>query len=262
MGASDAEISLSTTATARQHQLPHHLRRVDVGADVRCLHRERGGQHSGCRNRLCRLLHGYGRVHQSGGNAVVFPAACQVVPGTWLPRVRLLRHLMHFVQNRWQLFAAQVVAGLATGLIEPAWDTLFTDDIEESSAKHWSIWAGGTHLVAGAAALIGGVVVAYFSFKTLFLTMGLFDMIATVLAWRSDLPKDAPAWRLRCWRLPRSPCDPKNTANSRITPTWRILESARCSTAFAIDRRPRSRRELPMRRPRRPQWPATTKRVR
>jgi MFS family permease len=98
-----------------------------------------------------------------------------------------------FVQNRWQLFAAQVVAGLATGLIEPAWDALFTDDIEESSAKHWSIWAGGTHLVAGAAALIGGVVVAYFSFKTLFLTMGLFDMIATVLAWRSDLPKDAPA---------------------------------------------------------------------
>jgi MFS family permease len=98
-----------------------------------------------------------------------------------------------FVQNRWQLFAAQVVAGLATGLIEPAWDALFTDDIEESSAKHWSIWAGGTHLVAGAAALVGGVVVAYFSFKTLFLTMGLIDMTATVLAWRSDLPKDAPA---------------------------------------------------------------------
>ncbi len=97
------------------------------------------------------------------------------------------------VQNRWQLFAAQVVAGLATGLIEPAWDALFTDDIEESSAKHWSIWAGGTHLVAGAAALVGGVVVAYFSFKTLFLTMGLIDMIAAVLAWRSDLPKDVPA---------------------------------------------------------------------
>jgi MFS family permease len=98
-----------------------------------------------------------------------------------------------FVQNRWQLFAAQVVAGLATGLIEPSWDSLFTDDIEDSSAKHWSIWAGGTHLLAGAAALVGGVIVAYFSFKTLFLTMGLIDMIATILAWRGDLPKDAPA---------------------------------------------------------------------
>src|SRR4029079_12726789 len=30
------------------------------------------------------------------------------------------------VQNRWQLFGVQIVAGLATGLIEPAWDALFT----------------------------------------------------------------------------------------------------------------------------------------
>jgi MFS family permease len=92
-----------------------------------------------------------------------------------------------FVQNKWQLFAAQVIAGLATGLIEPAWDTLFTDDIEHSSAKHWSIWAGGTHLVTGAAALIGGLIVAYSSFSVLFVTMGLIDTIAIFVAWRGDL---------------------------------------------------------------------------
>ena len=86
------------------------------------------------------------------------------------------------VQNRWQLFAAQVVAGLATGLVEPAWDSLFTDDIEHSSAKHWSIWAGGTHLVAGIAALVGGTIVAYLSFSTLFVTMGLMDALAALLA--------------------------------------------------------------------------------
>jgi MFS family permease len=86
------------------------------------------------------------------------------------------------VQNRWQLFAAQVSAGLATGLVEPAWDSLFTDDIEHSSVKHWSIWAGGTHLVAGTAALAGGVIVAYFSFTTLFVTMGLMDSLAAFLA--------------------------------------------------------------------------------
>jgi MFS family permease len=84
-----------------------------------------------------------------------------------------------------------VIAGLATGLIEPAWDSLFTDAIENSSARHWSIWSGGTHLVAGVAALLGGVIVAYFSFRTLFVTMGLIDTLATLLAWRGDLPKDA-----------------------------------------------------------------------
>jgi MFS family permease len=89
-----------------------------------------------------------------------------------------------FVANRWQLFGAQTLAGLATGLIEPAWDALFTDDIEHWPARHWSIWAGGTHLVGGAAALIGGLAVAYFSFRALFLSMAFVDAIATVVAWR------------------------------------------------------------------------------
>jgi MFS family permease len=93
-----------------------------------------------------------------------------------------------FVQNRWQLFGAQVVAGLATGLIEPAWDALFTDDIEHSSAKHWSIWAGGTHLVAGGASLVGGLFVAYFSFSALFLAMALIDTVAIFVAWRGFRP--------------------------------------------------------------------------
>ena len=86
------------------------------------------------------------------------------------------------VENRWQLFAAQIIAGLATGLVEPAWDSLFTEDIEHSSVKHWSIWAGGTHLVAGVAALVGGAIVAYLSFTTLFVAMGLTDTVAALLA--------------------------------------------------------------------------------
>src|SRR4029077_17939226 len=89
-----------------------------------------------------------------------------------------------FVANKWQLFGAQIVAGLATGLIEPTWDALFTDDIEHSSAKHWSIWAGGTHLTTGAAALLGGVVVAYASFTVLFATMAAIDAMALIVAWR------------------------------------------------------------------------------
>ena len=39
------------------------------------------------------------------------------------------------------------------------------------------------------AALLGGVIVAYFSFKALFVTMGLADTLATFLAWRGNLPK-------------------------------------------------------------------------
>jgi hypothetical protein len=37
--------------------------------------------------------------------------------------------------------------------------------------------------VAGAAALVGGLVVAYFSFSALFLAMCLFDTTAFAVAW-------------------------------------------------------------------------------
>ena len=89
-----------------------------------------------------------------------------------------------FVSNKWELFGAQVIAGFATGLIEPTWDSLFTDDIEHSSAKHWSIWAGGTHLTTGVAALLGGVIVVKGSFTILFATMAGIDALALLVAWR------------------------------------------------------------------------------
>jgi MFS family permease len=98
-----------------------------------------------------------------------------------------------FVVNKWQLFGAQIVAGLATGLIEPTWDSLFTDDIEHSSAKHWSIWAGGTHLTTGGAALVGGLVVAYGSFEILFATMAAIDALALLVAWRGLRDTEAAA---------------------------------------------------------------------
>jgi hypothetical protein len=45
--------------------------------------------------------------------------------------------------------------------------------------------------VAGVAALLGGVIVAYFSFKVLFVAMGLIDMFAALLAVR-EKPAKAP----------------------------------------------------------------------
>ena len=98
-----------------------------------------------------------------------------------------------FVQNKWQLFAAQVVAGLASGLIEPAWDALFTEGIETSSTKPWSIWAGGAHLLTGVAAFAGGLIAAWFSFPALFITMASIDMVAVILCWRGGLGESARA---------------------------------------------------------------------
>ena len=104
-----------------------------------------------------------------------------------------------FVQNKWQLFGAQIIAGLGTGLIEPAWDALFTDDIEHSSLPRWSVWAGGTHFVTGVAAVLGGLIVAYGSFTGLFTLMSLIDVVALYIAWNATFtaegaPPVAPEW--------------------------------------------------------------------
>jgi MFS family permease len=88
------------------------------------------------------------------------------------------------VQNKWQLFGVQIVAGLASGLIEPAWDSLFTDGIQDSAAKHWSVWAGGTHFLSGVAAFAGGLIAAWSSFTVLFISMASIDTVAVVLCLR------------------------------------------------------------------------------
>ncbi len=89
-----------------------------------------------------------------------------------------------FVQNKWQLFGVQIVAGLASGLIEPAWDSLFTSGIKDSAAKHWSVWAGGTHFLSGVAAFAGGLIAAWSSFTVLFICMASIDALAVVLCLR------------------------------------------------------------------------------
>jgi MFS family permease len=156
-----------------------------------------------------------GSILDAGIAFAAFSIATGIVVGTIGTRSWFQHHIKRFlvlgfvfsaacdfsyllVQNRWQLFAAQIVAGLATGLIEPAWDSLFTEDIEHSSVKHWSIWAGGTHLIAGVAALVGGAIVAYLSFTTLFVMMGLTDTLAALLAFgnlRGYPPPPSPAGR-------------------------------------------------------------------
>jgi MFS family permease len=92
-----------------------------------------------------------------------------------------------FVANKWQLFGVEIVAGLASGVIEPAWDSLFSDDINEASAKHWSIWSGGVHILGGVAALVGGAIISFASFPVLFCIMAGIDLMALLLTWRGRL---------------------------------------------------------------------------
>jgi predicted MFS family arabinose efflux permease len=47
--------------------------------------------------------------------------------------------------------------------------------------------------VTGAAALIGGLIVAYWSFTVLFLVMAAIDLVAGVVTWTGRLQSGPPA---------------------------------------------------------------------
>ena len=91
-----------------------------------------------------------------------------------------------FVGNTWQLFIVQTVVGLAAGILAPAWDSMYTEGDDSTSAVHkWSFWTGGVSFVTGTAAIFGACVAKYFGFPTLFIIMGLVDAFSVYYAWQA-----------------------------------------------------------------------------
>lgn len=87
-----------------------------------------------------------------------------------------------FIENANQLFMLQVGLGMAEALSAPIWDTLFASNMENTdNTFHWSLASGHTHFVSGIAIAIGGLIANYVSFNALFLTMGIIQVIATLV---------------------------------------------------------------------------------
>ena len=96
-----------------------------------------------------------------------------------------------FVNSIWFLFAVQALVGLSVGLLNPAWDTLYSDDMEEGTAgSSWGLWTGGVNIFVGVATLLAGFVMKYLGFNYLFIFMALFDSIAIVYSFKILINKD------------------------------------------------------------------------
>ncbi len=95
------------------------------------------------------------------------------------------------VQNPWQLFMVQILLGIGSGILEPSWDGLFSANLsEEKAASFWSVWAGARDIATGLGAILGGVIVAVFSFKFLFIIMLFFNTAATLISLQLLMKKN------------------------------------------------------------------------
>jgi hypothetical protein len=100
-----------------------------------------------------------------------------------------------FVQNRLELFLVQSVIGLSLGILNPAWDSLYSASSEDPTRK-WAVWTGGVNLVTGFSALAGTYLLHHHSFNVVFAAMFLLDLSAaccSLIAIRSMAVRLLPA---------------------------------------------------------------------
>lgn len=84
------------------------------------------------------------------------------------------------VQNPLHLFIVQAGLGIAGAFATPTWETLYARHGDPKiDALEWGLADGEASILTGVAIVIGGFVVAYFSFNLLFIVMGCLQVLST-----------------------------------------------------------------------------------
>lgn len=80
------------------------------------------------------------------------------------------------------LFVVQAFLGIASAMVAPAWDALFSLNLTKGKeASEWSFEEGGGQIILGISAFIGGIIVSIYGFNALFILMGSFQLFAAII---------------------------------------------------------------------------------
>ena len=90
-----------------------------------------------------------------------------------------------------QLFAVQLVLGIGTAVGLPAFDAMYTKNLDKGKyASEWGAWESMNYITAALAASLGGVIAALFGFTVLFAMMALFALaslfMGILLKWNRE----------------------------------------------------------------------------
>lgn len=109
-----------------------------------------------------------------------------VILGHFLSTVGFFGYLL--VEDPFQMFAVQAVVGIATAVRSPAFDEVYSKNLDEGSyAYEWGIWESMYWIVSGISAIVAGFVIQKYGFDTLFIAMGSFSAIGTVVSLGLEL---------------------------------------------------------------------------
>lgn len=87
-----------------------------------------------------------------------------------------------FVHTTKGLFLVQAGLGVALALSNPTWTALYArySPGEKTAGYTWGLVAGEQRLILAVAVVLGGYIVNTYSFSTLFLAMGMVQIVATL----------------------------------------------------------------------------------
>jgi hypothetical protein len=88
-----------------------------------------------------------------------------------------------------QFFAAQILMGIGLGVLNPAWDALYSDKEDGMSpVRKWCVWTSGVEIADGLAALLGAALLKVWGFNALFCAMAALNTVAVFLSFRIMKP--------------------------------------------------------------------------
>jgi MFS family permease len=86
-----------------------------------------------------------------------------------------------FVDSSTGLLIVQAGLGVAAAMATPTWNALFDESTKAGvDGTSWGIYEGVESIITGITIVIGGLIVSYLSFQTLFFIMGVIQIIATI----------------------------------------------------------------------------------
>ena len=89
------------------------------------------------------------------------------------------------IRSKTQFFAVQALMGLCLGVLDPAWDALYSDEEDGmSSVRKWCAWTSGSEIADGLAALLGAALLKVWGFTPLFVGMAVLNGAAVYLSFR------------------------------------------------------------------------------
>lgn len=89
------------------------------------------------------------------------------------------------VNSIWSLLVIQIIIGLGEAIYVPAFDALYSKHLDShKSGREWGVWEAINYFAIAFGAVAGGLLVTFFGFNTIFVTMGLLCFASAIYIFR------------------------------------------------------------------------------